>query len=300
MGPTASGKTDLALAIADEFPCEIISVDSVMVYRDLNIGSAKPNQKVLQRYPHQLVDIINPEESYSVANFCSDALRCIEQAHSNHKVPLLVGGTMLYFNALLHGLSDMPSADEGVRKKITELAEEKSWEFVHAQLAKVDPQAAKRIHPNDPQRIQRALEVYELTGTPLSEWHADTEPTQFPFKVLKLALIPEDRGLLHKRIENRFDQMLQTGFMDEMRQLYQRDSLHENLPSMRSVGYRQAWKFLAGEYDEIMMREKAIIATRQFAKRQLTWLRSESSLCVIPAEKHDIHDVRQQIHSHLA
>ena len=237
MGPTASGKTDLALAITDEFQCEIISVDSVMVYRELNIGSAKPNTKVLQQYPHHLVDIINPEESYSVANFCNDALQCIQQAHSNNKVPLLVGGTMMYFNALLHGLSAMPSADEGVRKKISELAEEKGWEYLHEQLTNVDPVAAKRIHPNDPQRIQRALEVYELTGTPISEWHSKTESTGFPYKALKLALIPEDRALLHERIAKRFDQMLHAGFMDEVRQLFQRNVIHENLPSMRSVGY---------------------------------------------------------------
>ncbi len=300
MGPTASGKTDLAFAIADEFPCEIISVDSVMVYRDLNIGSAKPSQEVLQKYPHQLVDILNPEESYSVANFRDDALCLIRQSHENNKIPFLVGGTMLYFNALLCGLSKMPSANSEVRKKISDLADLKGWEFVHEQLAKIDPQAAKRIHPNDPQRIQRAMEVYELTGIPISDWHAESEQNELPFKALKLALFPDDRARLHKLIELRFDQMLKQGFLEEAQELYQRETLHANLPSMRSVGYRQAWKYFEGEYNAAMMREKAIIATRQLAKRQLTWLRSESSLCEISAEMPDIHDIHQQIQSYLA
>lgn len=300
MGPTASGKTNLAFAIADEFPCEIISVDSVMVYRDLNIGTAKPTQEVLQQYPHYLVDILNPEESYSVAKFCEDALRLIKQAHKNSKVPLLVGGTMLYFSALLRGLSKMPSANVEVRKKISDLAEEKGWEFVHAELAKIDTSAAERIHPNDPQRLQRAMEVYELTGISISDWHAKSGQNELPFNALKLALIPEDRARLHKLIELRFDQMLQQGFLEEAQALCQRETLHVDLPSMRSVGYRQAWKYFAGEYDAAMMRERAIIATRQLAKRQLTWLRSESSLCEISAEKPDIHDVCQQIQSYLA
>lgn len=300
MGPTASGKTDLALAIADEFPCEIISVDSVMVYRDLNIGSAKPSQEILQNYPHHLVDIINPEESYSVASFCNDALSLINQSHVNKKIPLLVGGTMLYFNALLHGLSNMPSANEKVRNDISQQADDLGWEALHEKLKQVDPKSAERIHPNDPQRIQRALEVYELTGTPISEWHAETKSFELGSKVLKLALIPEDRADLHQRIEQRFDHMLSEGFIEEVRGLYKRDSLHADLPSMRSVGYRQAWKYLEGEFDAHEMREKAIIATRQFAKRQLTWLRGESDLNTIPAKKHDIHDVRQQIEVLLA
>ncbi len=300
MGPTASGKTDLALTIADEFPCDLISVDSVMIYRGLDIGSAKPSSEVLQKYPHQLIDIINPEESYSVANFCENALYFIKKSHSKNRIPLLVGGTMLYFNALLHGLSDMPSANEEVRKEITERANEKGWDYVHAQLVEVDPQAAARIHPNDPQRIQRAMEVYELTGRPLSEWHSEAKAVQFPYEVLKLALIPNDRAVLHEQIERRFDQMMQAGFMEETQQLYERKSLHADLPSMRSVGYRQAWKYFAGEYDAETMKEKAIIATRQFAKRQLTWLRSEADLVTISAEKPDIHDIRQEISRFLA
>ncbi len=299
MGPTASGKTDLALSIADEFPCEIISVDSVMVYKGLDIGSAKPDINTLKKYPHHLVDILEPYQSYSAANFRDDALRLIKESHNKDKIPLLVGGTMLYFSALLRGLSKMPSADQEIRERICHLATEKGWEFVHAQLASVDRHAAARIHPNDPQRIQRAMEVYELTGIPISEWHAQPVQNEFPFQALKLALIPEDRGRLHKLIEQRFDQMLKEGFLDEAHGLFQRDMLHADLPSMRSVGYRQAWKYFIGEYDEVMMREKAIIATRQLAKRQLTWLRSESSLCGISAENHDIHDVHHQIQAYL-
>lgn len=300
MGPTASGKTDLAFSIADEFPCDIISVDSVMVYRSLDIGSAKPDVETLKKYPHHLVDILEPNQSYSAANFRDDALRLIKESHGNNKIPLLVGGTLLYFGALLRGLSKMPSADPAVRKKISDIAQEKGWEFVHARLAEVDPLAAERIHPNDPQRIQRAMEVYELTGIPMSDWHAESEQNELPFKPLKFALIPEDRARLHKLIEQRFDLMLEQGFLEEAQKLFQCDTLHEDLPSMRSVGYRQAWKYLAGEYDVTMMREKAIIATRQLAKRQLTWLRSESSLSTISAEKPNIHDVHQQIQTYLA
>ncbi len=300
MGPTASGKTDLALAIADEFPCDIISVDSVMVYKGLDIGSAKPDEGTLKKYPHHLVDILTPNQSYSAADFRDDALRLINESHGNNKIPLLVGGTMLYFSTLLRGLSKMPSADSDIRKKISGVADEQGWKFVHAQLAKIDPQAAERIHPNDPQRIQRAMEVYELTGIPISDWHADSVQDEMPFQALKLALIPEDRAQLHLLIEQRFDQMLKSGFLEEAKGLYQQELLHADLPSMRSVGYRQAWKFFSGEYDEVLMREKAIIATRQLAKRQLTWLRGESSLCEILAENRDIHDVRQQIRAYLA
>lgn len=300
MGPTASGKTELAFAIADELPCEIISVDSVMVYRGLNIGSAKPGAGELRKYPHHLIDILEPEQNYSMANFRDDALQLIKDIHAKNKIPLLVGGTMLYFSALLRGLSKMPSANPELRQKISGLAQEKGWEYIHAELAKVDPQAAERIHPNDPQRIQRAMEVYELTGTSISDWHAESEKYVFPFKALKLALIPENRAKLHGRIEQRFDQMLELGFLQEAQDLFLQETLHADLPSMRSVGYRQAWKYFAGEYDAATMREKAIIATRQLAKRQLTWLRSEKALCTIPAEKPDIHDIHQQIQSYLA
>lgn len=300
MGPTASGKTDLAFSIADKFPCNIISVDSVMVYRGLDIGSAKPDVETLKKYPHRLVNILEPEQSYSAANFRDDAWSLIKESHAENKIPLLVGGTMLYFGALLRGLSKMPNANTEIRLHISKMAEEKGWGFVHEQLEKVDPLTAERIHPNDPQRIQRAIEVYEITGKPMSELHAESEQGELPFKVLKLALIPNDRALLHERIEQRFDQMLELGFLQEARELFQQERLHVDLPSMRSVGYRQAWKFFAGEYDQVMMREKAIIATRQLAKRQLTWLRSEPEISIVSAENPEIHDVHQQIQSYLA
>ena len=299
MGPTASGKTNLALKISEEFPCELVSVDSVMIYRGLDIGSAKPRDEVLRQYPHHLIDILDPSESYSAANFRVDALRLIREIHSKNKVALLVGGTMLYFSTLQRGLSQMPSANAAVREKISNIANEKGWEFLHTQLKEIDPQAAAKIHPNDPQRIQRALEVYELTGIPISTWHAQPRNPSPPFSALKLALIPRDRRALHKRIEQRFKCMLSEGFLIEAKSLYERDDLNSKLPSMRSVGYRQAWKHFDGEYDLETMCDKAIIATRQLAKRQLTWLRNEVDLSVISAEKYDIHDICHKIHSHL-
>lgn len=299
MGPTASGKTDLALKICEEFTCEIISVDSVMIYRDMDIGSAKPSKKVLQKYPHHLIDILDPSDVYSVANFRANALQLIREIHARKNIALLVGGTMLYFNALQRGLAHMPSANSAIRNKLSDLAKKKGWEFMHAQLAEIDPQAAARIHPNDPQRIQRALEVYELTGIPISAWHVKSRKPKPPFRALKLALIPEDRGLLHRRIEQRFNHMLNEGFLKEVQSLYQRDDLHADLPSMRSVGYRQAWQYLDGDIDLETMREKAIIATRQLAKRQLTWLRSETSLTSLSAEQYNIHDICHKIHSHV-
>ena len=299
MGPTASGKTDLALKICDEFACEIISVDSVMIYRDMDIGSAKPSKKVLQKYTHHLIDILDPSDVYSVANFRADALQLIREIHARKNIALLVGGTMLYFSALQRGLAHMPSANSVIRNKLSDLANKKGWEFMHAQLTKIDPQAAARIHPNDPQRIQRALEVYELTGTPISAWHVKSRKPKLPFRALKLALIPEDRGLLHRRIEQRFNRMLNEGFLKEMESLYQRNELHANLPSMRSVGYRQGWQYLDGDIDLETMREQAIISTRQLAKRQLTWLRSETRLTSLSAEQYDIHDICHKIHSHV-
>ncbi len=299
MGPTASGKTDLAFKIHDEFPCEIISVDSVMVYRGLNIGSAKPNKQILQKYPHHLIDILDPSEPYSAASFRADALQLIREIYAKNKFPLLVGGTMLYFSTLQRGLSQMPSANASMREKLNDRAKLKGWDFLHAQLSEVDPQAAARIHPNDPQRIQRALEVYELTGIPISTWHAKTRRPARLFNALKIALIPEDRALLHWRIERRFQDMLEAGFLEEVGQLHKRNDLNSELPSMRSVGYRQAWKFFDGGYDQETMCSKAVIATRQLAKRQLTWLRNEVGLTCIPAEKYDIHDICHKIHSHI-
>ena len=300
MGPTASGKTDLACKIFDEFDCEIVSVDSVMIYRGMDVGSAKPGPETLEKYPHHLIDILDPSETYSVANFRADALRLIKEINQRGKTPLLVGGTMLYFNALLRGLANMPKADPQIREKMNQLAAEHGWEFLHARLSEVDPKAAARIHLNDPQRIQRALEVYELSGIPISDWHAESAEVELPFNALKLALIPEDRKVLHQQIEERFDQMLKNGFLAEMQALYRRENLNDALPAMRSIGYRQGWEHLAGKYDLAAMREKAIVATRQLAKRQHTWLRRESNLLSYPVERYQIHDVCHEIRSHLA
>ena len=299
MGPTASGKTDLALKIYEEFSCELISVDSVMVYRGLDIGSAKPSKDVLQNYPHHLINILEPNEPYSAASFRADALKLIREVHARNNLAVLVGGTMLYFSALQRGLSQMPSANQEIRKKLSDKAELKGWEYLHQKLSEVDPQAAERIHPNDPQRIQRALEVYELSGIPISTWHAKPKNSTQPFNALKIALIPEDRSLLHQRIEQRFKCMLDDGFLTEAKSLHERNDLRSDLPSMRSVGYRQVWQHLNGEYDFETMCDKAVIATRQLAKRQLTWLRNEVGLINVPAEKYDIHDICHKIHSHM-
>ena len=300
MGPTASGKTDLALKIFDEFACEIISVDSVMIYRGLNIGSAKPGPELLSRCPHHLIDILDPSETYSVANFRADALRLMREIYLRKKIPLFVGGTMLYFSALQRGLAQMPKANKKIRKRLNDEAEKKGWVALHKQLAEIDLKAANRIHPNDPQRIQRALEVYELTGIPISVWHAKPSSTRLPFKALKMALIPANRSLLHKKIKHRFEQMLDDGFMTEIQGLYDRGNLNADMPSMRAVGYRQAWMHLEGKYDYETMRDKAIIATRRLAKRQLTWLRSETNLTSLTAESYDFQDICHKIHSHFA
>lgn len=299
MGPTASGKTSLALKIAAEFPCEIISVDSVMIYRGMDIGSAKPDKTVLQTVPHHLIDILDPLETYSAANFRADALRQIRAIHARKHIPLLVGGTMLYFSTLMRGLSDMPGAHVRVREKISHEAETHGWEALHARLARVDPKAAAQIHPNDPQRIQRALEVYEVSGIPISAWHAKSKTPQPVFQALKIALVPEDRSLLHERIRQRFDVMLADGFLDEVQALRRRKELHCGLPSIRSVGYRQAWSHLAGEYGYETMCEKAVAATRQLAKRQLTWLRGETELTQLRAEQFDIGNIYRAIDSHI-
>ena len=299
MGPTASGKTSLALRIAAEFPCEIVSVDSVMIYRGMDIGSAKPDKTVLQTVPHHLIDILDPLETYSAANFRADALQQIHAIHARKLTPLLVGGTMLYFSTLLRGLSDMPGANVRVREEISREAKAHGWEALHARLARVDPKAAAQIHPNDPQRIQRALEVYEVSGIPISVWHAKSGRPQPALRALKLALVPKDRGRLHEHIRQRFDSMLADGFLGEVEALRRRKDLHCSLPSIRSVGYRQAWNHLAGEYGYETMCEKAVAATRQLAKRQLTWLRGETDLTQVCAEQCDIDNIYRTIDSHI-
>lgn len=280
MGPTASGKTDLAIFLSEHFPVDIISVDSALVYRGLDIGSAKPSAEEQAKAPHRLLDVVDPIEPYSAARFRKDALREIEAIVEAGRIPLLVGGTMLYFRALLEGLSDLPESDETIRKQIEQQASEEGWEKMHQRLVEVDPDAAARIHPNDPQRISRALEVYEMTGKPMSQLQKEKRSEPLPYEVLKLALIPSDRAVLHQRIEKRFGQMLEQGLIEEVKSLKNRGDLHEDLPAIRAVGYRQVWDYLESRLDYTEMQERGIIATRQLAKRQLTWLRSEKDLTI--------------------
>ena len=275
MGPTASGKTALACTLADRFPVDLVSVDSALVYRGLDIGSAKPDAATLARYPHALIDIRDPAQPYSAADFREDALAAMASIRERGKVPLLVGGTGLYFRALQRGLSDLPEADPALRQALSAEAAIIGWPAMHARMAALDPAAGTRIRPGDAQRIQRALEVMTLTGRPLTELQQAGTTQRFPWRVLKLALLPDDRSLLHERIARRFDEMLAAGFLDEVRRLRQRPDLHADLPAIRAVGYRQAWEYLGGDGDATTFRNRAIYATRQLAKRQVTWLRSE-------------------------
>jgi tRNA dimethylallyltransferase len=273
MGPTASGKTALAVALVERFPLEIISVDSALVYRGMDIGTAKPDAATLARAPHHLLDIRDPADSYSAAAFRDDALRLMADITARGRVPLLVGGTMLYFRALLKGLDDLPRADAPTRKAIEADAAARGWPALHAELAQLDPPTAARLAPNDAQRIGRALEIVRLTGTPMSAL-LDRVQTDLPYRVLQLALIPSDRAVLHRRIAERFDAMLAQGLLDEVQALRRTHALTPDLPAMRAVGYRQAWAHLDGEISLAELREQGIAATRQLAKRQLTWLRS--------------------------
>ena len=273
MGPTASGKTALAVGLVERFPLEIISVDSALVYRGMDIGTAKPDAATLARAPHHLLDIRDPTEAYSAAAFCDDARRLMAEIAARGMVPLLVGGTMLYFRALLQGLDDLPRADAALRKELEAEAAARGWPALHAELAAVDPATAARLAPNDSQRIGRALEVFRLSGTPMSAL-LDRVQSELPYRVLQLALIPSDRAVLHQRIAARFDAMLAEGLIDEVDTLRRRYALNADLPSMRAVGYRQARAYLDGEVDLKALREQGIAATRQLAKRQLTWLRS--------------------------
>ena len=275
MGPTASGKTALACALSERFPLDLISVDSALVYRGMDIGSAKPDAATLARYPHALIDIRDPAQPYSAADFCVDAKAAMQRSSASGRVPLLVGGTGLYFRALQKGLSDLPEADPIMRAKLGAEAAHIGWPAMHARLAKLDPTAARRIDCNDTQRLQRALEVIELTGRPLSELQHAPRVQNFPWRVLKLALFPTDRRVLHERIAQRFDAMLAQGFLDEVRTLRGRADLVADLPAIRAVGYRQAWDYLEGATTAADFRDRAIFATRQLAKRQITWLRSD-------------------------
>jgi len=278
MGPTASGKTDLAVELVRRLPVEIISVDSAMVYRDMDIGTAKPGPEVLAEAPHRLIDILDPAEAYSAARFREDALRHMAEIRAAGHIPLLVGGTMLYFRALQQGLASLPEADPVVRARLEAEARELGWQALHERLAEVDPVSAQRIHQNDPQRLQRALEVYELTGRPLSELWRQQQEDGPPFHLIKLAVAPDDRADLHERIARRFQLMLEQGFVEEVEAFYRRGDLGPELPSIRCVGYRQVWQYLSGELSYAEMRDKGVTATRQLAKRQFTWLRSEKNL----------------------
>ena len=276
MGPTASGKTGLAVDLCARFPLEIISVDSALVYRGMDIGTAKPDADTLRTAPHRLIDIRDPSESYSAAEFREDALREMKSITAAGKVPLLVGGTMLYFRALEHGLSELPAADPQIRKVLERQAEEIGWPAMHEILFEKDPRAAERIHPNDPQRIQRALEVFAISGQPMSELQEKSEGDALDYRIHKIIISLQPRSILHERIERRFDLMMENGFIDEIKSLHARSDLHADLPAIRAVGYRQAWDWLEGNCTLEQMCEKAIAATRQLAKRQLTWLRRES------------------------
>ncbi|MGY4677575.1 tRNA (adenosine(37)-N6)-dimethylallyltransferase MiaA [Pasteurella sp. P03HT] len=272
MGPTASGKTDLAIQLRQTLPVEVISVDSALIYKGMDIGTAKPTVAELALAPHRLIDICDPAESYSAANFRQDALREMEEITAQGKIPLLVGGTMLYYKALLEGLSPLPSANETLRAQIEERAQQQGWAALHQELTRIDPISALRINPNDSQRINRALEVFYLTGKSLTEL-TEQKGESLPYQILQFAIAPKDRTILHDRIALRFHKMIDCGFQQEVEKLYQRADLHPDLPAIRCVGYRQMWEYLRGDYDHSEMIFRGICATRQLAKRQITWLR---------------------------
>ena len=303
MGPTASGKTAVAVELAQHLPVELISVDSALVYRDMNIGTAKPDAATLAAAPHQLIDIINPTETYSAAAFRADALRLMQDITARGKIPLLVGGTMLYFRALRFGLSDLPQADSEVRAEIEEQAARFGWPHMHDELAKVDAETATRLKPNDSQRIQRALEIYRISGQPMSTLLGQQETYQLPYLLIPLALIPSDRKQLHERIAVRFADMLQQGLLDELEDLQRKYVLNSDMASMRCVGYRQAWQYLKGDIDKPDLIEQGIAATRQLAKRQLTWLRGMPDNiefdCLEPdLNEQVLQEVRKQLDHH--
>lgn len=292
MGPTASGKTGVAVELVRMLKAEIVSVDSAMVYRSMDIGTAKPDAATLAVAPHRLIDIRDPAQAYSAAEFCQDARTEIAAIHARGRLPLLVGGTSLYFGALEHGLSPLPAADADTRAAIEQEADRAGWAALHAQLAQIDAPSARRIHPNDAQRIQRALEIHRLTGRAPSAIHADTQRPQLPWPLLKIAVAPRQRCTLHERIETRFRQMMASELLAEVEKLYARPDLNDALPAVRAVGYRQLWQVLAGQYTLQQGVERAIIASRQLAKRQLTWLRRESGVQWLDS---DDDDLQQQV-----
>lgn len=277
MGPTASGKTALAMALYDALPCDIISVDSALIYRDMDIGTAKPTADELLKYPHRLINLRDASQSYSAADFCQDAHVEIAKIRANNRIPLLVGGTMMYFKSLIEGISPLPAANNTIRKQIEKEAVVKGWETLHAELNDIDPVSAQRIHPNDPQRLTRALEVFRLTGNTLTQL-TQTKGDKLEGNILQFAITPKERSTLHERIALRYQQMIAQGFEQEVVSLKKRTDLHEDLPSIRCVGYRQMWQYLNGEFDHEEMVFRGVCATRQLAKRQLTWLRNWPSL----------------------
>ena len=297
MGPTASGKTALAVQLAQQLETEIISVDSALVYKGMDIGTAKPTAEERKGIPHHLIDILDPAEVFSTGRFRKSALQLMEDITSRGKVPILVGGTMLYFNALFNGLASLPEANAEIRKKLDEELFANGKEAMHARLKSVDPVSAERIHPNDPQRVQRALEVYQISGKPMTQFFTEAQQNQIPYRKIKLIVAPEDRKQLHEKIAQRFKLMIELGLIDEVSALYQRGDLNEKMPSIRAVGYRQTWSYLQGEYDLDTMIEKAIIATRQLAKRQFTWLRREQDALQYASSENNLSEkVLQNIH----
>jgi len=290
MGPTASGKTGVALELARRFPVEIVSVDSALVYRHMDIGTAKPDLDTRLRATHHLIDIIDPTENYSAAQFRDDALEVMVDIIARDRVPLLTGGTMLYFKALREGLSDLPAANEATRMVIDSMAADVGWPAIHRELDRIDPITAQRLDPNDSQRIQRAMEIFYLTGKPMSELIATGKPAQLPYRLISLALVPGNRSVLHQRIAERFELMLELGLINEVRELRESYNLKPDLPSMRCVGYRQVWQYLDGDYSLGALREKAVAATRQLAKRQLTWLRATTDVREFDCLAQDLHE----------
>lgn len=300
MGPTASGKTGVAVELVQHLPLEIISVDSALVYRHMNIGTAKPDAATLAAAPHHLIDLIDPTESYSAAQFCRDALALMQDITARGKIPFLVGGTMLYYKALREGLNEMPSADMEVRAEINARAQALGWHTLHAELAQVDPVTAARLNPADAQRISRALEIYAQTGQPMSAYLNRADAYALPYRVLPLALMPSDRTVLHARIAERFDAMLRQGLIAEVENLRASFDLDPQLPAMRCVGYRQTWLYLDGEISHDALRDRGIFATRQLAKRQITWLRAMSDAIIIDCLRVDLTvQVRQQVEQFL-
>jgi len=291
MGPTASGKTDVALRLARELPCEIISVDSAQIYKGMDIGTAKPGAALLSEAPHHLIDIIEPHERYSAARFRDDALALMREITERDRIPLLVGGTMLYFQALTEGLNELPEADPMIRLMIDTMAGEQGWPAVHDRLARVDPETAARLEPNDAQRIQRALEIYYLTNKPVSQLLKKPKYVYFPYTPLKVSLVPGERKVLHERIAQRFERMLEAGLVAELSKLRDEYALEPGMPSMRCVGYRQAWEHLEGRIGAEALREQGIAATRQLAKRQLTWLRAMAGVTEFDCLSEDVADL---------